>query len=35
MYSIEHEPLANIIDTVTLVLCLYIKSTLSNSYDDQ
>ena len=35
MYLIEHETSANIIDTVTLVLCLYNKSSLSNSYDDQ
>ena len=31
MYSIEHETSANIIDTVTLVLCLYNKSSVSNS----
>ena len=31
IYSIKHETSANIIDTVTLVLCLYNKSSLSNS----
>ena len=35
MYSIEYETLANIIDTFTLVLCLKIKSSLCNSFDDQ
>ena len=35
MYSMNHETLANIIDTFTLVLCLKIKLSLCNSFDDQ